>query len=420
MQKFITFIGLAMLFAIGLFGMTTASAAPAGAATGLRVTQEGCTDGFAKARLSWTPSGRGNQRVDLSATNNGFASGYSSGNVGSTGGATQFTQLKPGSTYYARVVTMTDSGALVSDPVQFTASCAVSAFTAPRSLQAASIGPGQVRFFWSAGANNKWFCVDTARNLNDLMSLKGTWRNHCRTDANNLTVGNLQCGTTYVWAVYAWNGGLNAKSAPSTIQTKSCVIGQPTDLKFRQTGNDSVRLSWRAGENNRWFCVDVAESAKDLKNFGPTWENFGCWRTVTSIDLVEVECGKLYHFNVYAWNESVNTRSANSTFELLKCETKQVAPIEELSIEATEDDPAHYILTVVAVLPNDCYSYDSQKVSRKDRTVTVTITNLYDRDGSCSKKSKIYELKVDLGTKFDEDVRYTVNVNDQRIRFTTD
>jgi hypothetical protein len=315
---------------------------------------------------------------------------------------------------------MTNSGALASDTVQFTASCAVTAFTAPRSLQAMSTGSGQVRFAWSAGENNKWFCVDTARNVADLMGLKGTWRNYCRTDANSLTVNNLSCGANYVWAVYAWNGNLNAKSAPSTLQTAPCVIGQPTDLKFKQIGKDSVRLSWTAGQNNRWFCVDVAESAADLKSFGGTWENFGCWRTATTLDLVEVECGKLYYFNVYAWNQSTNTRSANSTFELTECKAKLPAPIEKVSVAASEDDPAHYILTVVGVLPNNCYTYDSQKVTRKDRIITVTVTNLLNRDGSCSKKPTTFDLEIDLGTNFESGKRYTVNVNNETMKFTAE
>lgn len=420
MKKYSYFIGAAMLLVIGLFGFASASAAPAGSATGLRITQEGCSGASATARLSWTASGQGSQRIDLSATNNGFASGYSSGTTTPSGSAIQFTQLKPGATYYARVVTMTNSGALASDTVQFTASCTVTAFTAPRSLQAAGMPNGQVRFVWTAGQNNKWFCVDTARNIADLQGLKGTWRNSCRTEANNLTVSNLHCGTSYVWAVYAWNGNLNAKSAPSTVQTAPCVIGQPTDLKAKQTGKDSIRLSWNAGVNNRWFCVDVAESAADLKGFGKTWQNFGCWRTATTLDLNEVDCGKIYHFNVYAWNESTNTRSANSTFELSECKAKLPAPIEEVSVDASDDDPAHYILTVVGVLPNDCYTYDSQKVSRKDRVITVTVTNLLDKDGSCSKKAKTYELEIDLGTNFESAKRYTVNVNQETIKFTPD
>jgi hypothetical protein len=419
MLKYSALIGVAILFAVGLFGLATASAAPAGAATGLRIAQEGCTNGSAKARLSWTPSGQGSQRVDLSATNNNFASNYSSGSVGN-GNATQLTNLTPGTTYYARVVTMANSGQKASDTLAFTASCAVTAFAAPRNLQAASMPNGSVRFLWSPGENNKWFCVDTARNVADLMSLKNTWRNHCRTDANSLTVSGLRCGTTYVWAVYAWNGNLNAKSATTTVQTQPCVIGKPTDLKFRQTGNDAVRLSWTAGQNNRWFCVDVAESEKDLNKFGPTWQNFNCWSTRTSLDLEEVECGKVYYFNVHAWNEHVNTRSANSTFELEECTAKVVAEIENLEISTTDDDPKHYILTVVAVLPNDCYEFDSKKVTQNGRTITVTVTNLLDKDGSCSKKASTYEFDIDLGTNFPPGNRYTVNVNDERIRFTAE
>jgi hypothetical protein len=420
MRKYYAFVGLAVLVVIGLFGASIVSAAPAGAATGLRVTQEGCTGGLANARLSWTPSGKGDQRVDLSATNNGFASGYSSGTTGSSGGVMVFTQLKPGTTYYARVVTQTGSGPISSDTVQFTASCTVTAFTAPNSLQAANSDSGQVRFLWNPGQNNKWFCIDTARNVADLMGLKGTWRNYCRTDANNLTVSGLHCGATYVWAVYAWNGGLNAKSAPSTIQTPPCVIGKPTNLDFRQTGNDSVRLSWRAGENNRWYCVDVAESEKDLKNFGSTWENFGCWQPKTSLDLVKVECGKVYYFNVYAWNEDVNARSANSSFQLKECTAQVPAEIVSLSIEKSETTPIRYYVKVVAVLPNGCYSPDSHKVSRDNRTFNIKVLNLLEQEPKCVKGEKTYELEIFFANDLQSGKRYTVNVNGETIKFTAD
>ena len=419
MWKLASLILITAVAAVGFFGLSTASAAPAGVATGLRVTQEGCSNGTATTRLAWTPSGKGNQRVDLSATNNGFASGYSSGSVGSSGAAMRFTQLTPGATYYARVVTASSSGALASDTLQFKASCTVTAFKAPTNLQAMSTA-AQVRFTWKAGDNNKWFCVDTARNYADLQGKKGTWRSHCRTDATSLTLTSLRCGTDYVWSVYAWNGKLNAKSAPSTVKTVACVIGQPTNLGFKQTDKDSVRISWKAGENNKWFCVDVAESESDLTKRTGTWENFGCRRTATTLDLNEVECGKVYYFNVYAWNESVNTRSANSTFELLECKAKLPAEIKDLFVEPTEDDPASYVLTVVGVLPNDCYKYDSQKVSRKDKTITVTVNNLIDRDGTCKGKAKTYELEIDLGSDFEPGTRYTVLVNGERIRFTTE
>ena len=419
-MKFLTLMVLATALLLGFAGARMVAAAPSGAATDLKTVNEGCSNSLAKARLSWTASGKGEQRVDLSTLNNGFASGYSSGNVSRTGNAMELVSLQPGTKYYVRVVTSTASGALISDTLQFTASCDVAAFTAPTNLQAAAASNGTVRFSWTKGQNNQWFCVDTARNLADLNSRTGTWRNYCRTDSTSMTVTSLRCGATYVWTVYAWNGALNAKSAPVTVKTPDCVIGKPTDLSYKQTSNDVVRLSWTAGQNNKWFCVDVAESEKDLNALTGTWENFGCWQTKTTLDLTELECGKVYYFNVYAWNESVNTRSANSTFELTKCKTTVPSIVDDLFVTASTDNPAHYILTVVIVLPNDCYKYDSSKVSKKDTVLNVTVTTELNKNGKCSKKAQNYEVEIDLGTKFESGKRYTVNVNSDRVRFTAE
>ena len=59
-------------------------------------------------------------------------------------------------------------------------------------------------------------------------------------------------------------------------------------------------------------------------------------------------------------------------------------------------------------------------MSRKNRVITVTVTNVIDRDGACSGKAKTFELEIDLGTDFESGRRYTLNVNEKVIKFTAE
>ena len=292
-------------------------------------------------------------------------------------------------------------------------------FAPPTSLQSAATSANSVRFQWVPGVNNNWYCVDTATSAADLISFKGSWRNHgCGTNQTSLDVANVACGTTYHWRVYAWNYETGGHSYVSTVQTPSCNIGAPTGLRVNRLDEDSVRLSWNPGTHDRWYCVDVARSLHDLKNFGPTWHNYACWTTANSIVLDNVDCGVTYHWLVFAWNEYTNTKSAPSAFTLGNCSAE--APIEDIDVDASSADPPRYTLTIVAGLPNGCTEPDDYNVSRDGRVIEVEVLNRIDSDSHCTQQYGTYELEIDLGTNFQSGRQYTVVVNGEVYRFTTE
>jgi hypothetical protein len=388
----------------------SASAAPAGAATGLKATALSCTGNLAKYRLSWTPSGKGAQRVDLSATNNGFANNFSSANLGVQASTVDMTSLKPGTTYYVRIVTLTSGGALASDTLSFKAACQTSpAFSVPSQLKSTQIGKGTIRFQWTAGQGNQYFCLDTASNLTDLVNFTGSWRNHgCGTTTPSVDVSNLSCGTVVYWRVFAW-GTASGHSEVSVASTPSCFIGQPSNLNAQPSGTSGVLLSWTPGADNVWFCVDVAKSPTDLANLTGSWRNYGCWMTGNSIQLANLDCGATYYWNVYAWNASTNTRSANASFEVLNCNTQVKAPIEQVDVEKVG---SRHFATIVAGLPDACHSPASHQVERNGNLFIITVLNDV-KPGQCASVYGTYDLSVNLGT-LEAGKSYTVVVNGEK------
>ena len=115
MPKFASFVAgiLALVTAvIVLPGAGTASAAPVGAATNLSFGSQVCNSaGTVSGTLSWSPSGLGSQYVDLSPTAN-FSNYSRGGPYGSNANAVNLVQLKKGTTYYARVLTVAGGGAV--------------------------------------------------------------------------------------------------------------------------------------------------------------------------------------------------------------------------------------------------------------------------------------------------------------------
>ena len=411
-MKFLSMmVGLLVLAAGAIVSLPlvgTASAAPAGAATALKVTAESCTNNLATYRLAWTASGKGTQRVDLSATNNGFASNYSSGNLDTNASLVLLTSLKPGTTYYTRIVTSTPSGAVASDTVSFAASCQPApAFSAPTGLHSSQVGKGTIRFQWTPGVGNQYYCLDTATSFDDLIGLKGSWRNHgCGTTTPSLDVSDLPCGAVVYWRVFAW-GTSSGHSQVAAVSSPACVIGAPTDLTATPTGTAGVALSWTPGTNNTWFCVDVATSTQDLAGLNGSWRNYGCWMTGHTITLNNLDCGQTYYWNVYAWNDYTHTRSANASFQVKNCNSTVTAAIN--SVDVTKVG-GNYHAKIVAVVPNACHKPAEYEVTRSGNTINIAVT--YEtQPGHCEYFAGTYNLDVNLGNNFVSGKTYKVVVN---------
>ncbi|HEX5370854.1 MAG TPA: fibronectin type III domain-containing protein [Dehalococcoidia bacterium] len=427
MTKRILFLPALLLVAalavvLGTGGLV-ADAAPAGAATGLNLAQESCApDGSVAALLSWTPSGAGTQTADL-ALDPSFANFSRGGPYASNANAVSFVSMTQGVTYYARVNTSTSFGMVSSDSFAFTASCQApsSALTPATALNSYGVTANSVNFTWQPGVNNIWYCVNVARNYNDVYT-GPTWRNYgCWQTGTTLQVTGLTCGTTYYWNVYTWNTTTNAQSAISSFTTAPCApaITPPTNLYAYSVGAHSAVLNWAPGNSNIWYCVQTAQNVHDILYGGPTWSNHGCWTTAPSIQLTGLACGTTYYWNVYAWNYTTNTSSNYSTFTTDACgPTTQQAPIDHLSVTTVGSNPTEYVVHIVAGLPGGCASPGSHQVYRHDSVVDITVLNNVAPNQNCTAIYGQYHLDINLGSNFASGHTYTVNVNDRTTTFT--
>ena len=294
---------LVLLFAFG--GGTAPSsveAAPAGAATGQIVTQQTCLgNGYVQVSFVWTPSGLGQQWMDVSASPvfNGFAN---FGPLAANTNAFNWAGLLPNTTYYSRISTWVGFW-LTSDTIAFTTSpCGGGgAFTPPTNPTTSILGPNSVLFQWNAGSGNQFYCVDTAFSLSDLTSLSGSWHNWgCGTTSTALQVNTIACGIPHYWRVYAWGPGGSGYSNYNTFQTPGCGFTPPSNPhNFNVTAN-SAGFAWDRGTNNAWFCVDIAKSQSDLTNLSGSWMNFACGTTGTQASTSGLDCGTTYYWRVWA------------------------------------------------------------------------------------------------------------------------
>jgi hypothetical protein len=332
------------------------------------------------------------------------------------------TQLKPGATYYARVLTASSGGTLVSDIIVVAVrNCLPGAeITEPTDLEALAVSESAAQLDWRAGENNIWYCVDIARSLPDLLNTRNSWRNFgCWTTNTNLTVTGLACDTVYYWLVYAWNTTSNVKSDPEVFETDSCAstISPPTNLDADLI-DGSVLFDWSPGMGNIWYCVDTAPTQSALLNLGTGWRNHGCWNTSSQLLVTGLDCGKTYYWLVYAWNHIANTKSAVATVETPPCGAHlELAPIEDVDVVKVGDS---YRAEIRAALPNGCHSPDSHLVHRSGNTIEITVWNSV-VPGPCTFIYSEYDLSINLGDDFDSGETYEVVVNDdESVTFVAD
>ena len=265
--------------------------------------------------------------------------------------------------------------------------------------------------------NNRYFCLDYARNLNDLVGRGGTWRNTgCGTTANFIVVSNLACGTTYYARVWTSAGG-GLYSGVVSVVTRSAAQRRaartprrpPTGLNVIFTTTSKARLDWTPGKDNRWFCVDTARSRSDLLNLAGTWRNHVCWTTSDQVTITGLRCETLYYWRVYSWNRLTNAHSDIATFTTDDCDTKQVeAPIEDVDVSKVGSD---YVAKIVVGRPSACYSFGSYTSSTQGNVIELTIYNRLE-PGSCAAAYTTYTLSINLGSGYFKGVTYIVIVND--------
>jgi len=405
---------LSVVGVLGIAGAQGVSAAPAG---GLYVAQEQCeANGTVSALLVWTPSGTGAQYADL-ALGAGFNPASTGGPYAANANQVWFTQLQPGTTYYARVRTAEASGFSSSQAIAYTARCVTggggtpaASITPPTNLQAAANSQTSIRFQWNAGQNNYSFCLNTATSLTDLQFGGPSWRNHgCGSNSTAIQLNGVACGTTYYWNVWAWSPFGTATSYTASVQSASCSIGAPTNLRAVDIREDVALLAWTPGANNVWYCVNTARSLHDLQVGGPTWRNHGCWTTATSLWVGGLRCDSTYYWNVFTWNPSTSTTSATASFETDACDSHlEEAPIDDVDVRLQGDN---YWADIIAVLPNGCHEFEEYEVEYVGNVIEITVLNRVFESSHCDPADRFYELNIDLGDDFEPGEMYEVIVN---------
>jgi hypothetical protein len=180
-------------------------------------------------------------------------------------------------------------------------------FTAPSSPTATPLSSTAVRFNWTAGNNNTLFCLDVAKTEDDLKNLTGSWNNYgCGTTATTFDVTGLTCNTKYFWRVWAKGTTESAYTAIADVTTPpDCGFTPASGLTSQVLSPTSLKLTWTAGSDNKFYCVDMATSAEDLTQFKGSWFNRGCGQTATTIDVTGLTCATTYFWRVYAQGTNI-------------------------------------------------------------------------------------------------------------------
>jgi hypothetical protein len=245
-----TQIGGQFLFSQTLV-FTTISCGPGGGSTGGSAVSpptnlQAAAFSATSARFQWVP-GNGNFFFCLDFARSvsdllSLQGTWRNSGCGNTSNSHVLTNLACGTTYYARVWTPAGGG-LYSARTQVTTFPCASAISAPTNLQVVFETMTTARLDWTPGKDNIWYCVDTARSHSDLLSFRGTWRNHaCFTTASQVTIGGLTCDTLYYWRVFAWNTITGIHSNVATFHTDDCddtLVEAPIeDVDVDKVGSD--------------------------------------------------------------------------------------------------------------------------------------------------------------------------------------
>jgi hypothetical protein len=228
-----------------------------------------------------------------------------------------------------RVNTWTGAGWTPSQTLSFTTPKCVN-FSNPSNPAAEVLGPNSVKFSWTKGQNNLWFCVDTAQSESDLTGYKGTFQNFgCLTTSDNFTSDAVPCGKKQWFRIYAVGpGGTSGYSSINTYTTPDCVnFTVPTDLDADLISGNKVRFEWEGGSDNLWFCVETAKDHNDLMATSNTWETWGCGTTTESLEVPIVAsgasgglvCNTTYYWRVFARGTFTNGASASQQVQTGSC-----------------------------------------------------------------------------------------------------
>ena len=139
---------------------------------------------------------------------------------------------------------------------------------------------------------------------------------------------NLRPNTLYYSRVSTWGGIEFIKSDTYAFNTIACSSSPaatgsfsslPSDLQDTTLSATSVRLSWLAGLNNNWYCVDIARTEAELLGMYGSWSNHGCGSSATVLDVGGLACGTKYYWRVYASGPGGSGHSKSESVETSDC-----------------------------------------------------------------------------------------------------
>jgi hypothetical protein len=295
------------------------------------------------------------------------------------------------------------------------------AASAPLHLQGAAVSETTARFQWLAGEGNLWFCVDVADTADDLENLKGSWFNSgCGTTGTTHLVKGLECSRTYyarVWALTD-DGGMYSPELKFDMNECATTITAPVNLRPLFSTAHTVRLAWDAGDNNIWYCVQMATDQSELLAYGESWGSYGCGNMETELTLGDLSCETVYYWRVAAWNYRTDTVSEVRTAITGDCDGKQrIAPIRSVDVDRVGDE---YQVEVVIELPNGCHSAGSFGVERDGTRIDIRLRNTYIAPLTvCANLVGKHVWTITLGNDFSEGQTYEVVVNEEKSAFFT-
>ena len=304
-------------------------AAPALQARNLVVGGQSCTaQGTVRVAFVWDSSNRGTQWFDISRLSN-FAAWGNQGPLSSQTEGTTWT-LDSNTTYYARISTFEPQGLTRSNTLQFrTVSCA-GAFSPPDDIDA-DVFDDFVRISWDKGNGNLFSCVDTARSQSDLLNQRNTWRNWgCGTTGTQLDLTRLACGATYYYRIWATSSSQSGHSEVDSFVTEDCQFTPPSDPQASLRTDTSIQVSWDSGLDNHFFCIDLALTQSDLMGLTGSWFNAACGTTGTSAVVAGLQCGRQYHYRIWAAGTEESGYSEIDTISTPACDFE--AP-DDLEVE---------------------------------------------------------------------------------------
>jgi hypothetical protein len=224
----------------------------------------------------------------------------------------------------------------------------------------------------------------------------------------------MHCGRSYHARVWAWTtqGGRHSAQVKVTAQPCATTISEVTSLRELFAAPDIARLAWTPGNNNIWYCLDLATSQSDLLSFSGSWENF-CGFQEPEYELRGLECETNYYYRVYTWNFNVNATSVVRNFVTADCDLDDTrSPILEVEVHKSAGEV--YRAEILVNLPNGCHGPGYYRIDREGNTIEIDVYNLLTPAlTTCSAASGTHLWTIRLGDGFDEGVTYEVDVNGQ-------